>query len=186
MRRPAFIATATALLLASITFSAPSFAQSAEPAEETHWYGWQTLLADGASFTLLFSSLASDSGQALPALGLGAFLLGGPVIHLAHDRGGVAAGSLALRVGLPVAGGFIGLKASECKRVNDYSCDDPGEGLAVVVGTFLGASVGALVASGIDAAALAQKTTPRRAGVQLTPELTPVSGGLRAGLRGTF
>ena len=72
----------------------------------SHWYGWQTLVTDGAGVSLFVASAAASAHSQRAATGLvyggaATLVLGGPVVHAAHGRWGAAAGSLALRVGLP-------------------------------------------------------------------------------------
>src|SRR5512135_2030900 len=55
------------------------------------WYGWQTLLTDGAAFFFAFGS-ASTGSTAVAAYGLG-----GPLVHLIHDRPEAALASVGLR-----------------------------------------------------------------------------------------
>jgi hypothetical protein len=49
-----------------------------------------------------------SGGGSLGVLGVGLYLFGPPLIHLSHDNPGRAAGSLALRVALPLAGLVVG------------------------------------------------------------------------------
>jgi hypothetical protein len=104
------------------------------------WYGWQPLIIDGLSIPLL---AAAGAGGVT-------YLVGGPVVHLAHGRPGAALGSAGLRVGLPLVGGLISLAA--------YCGDGGGElcGLAVLPG----AVVGALGAIAIDASLLSWEKEP--------------------------
>lgn len=128
-----------------------------EPPSRT-WYGWQTLVADGASLTAFAGAMAlyrpssgatQDLSAGLLVLGASGYVLGAPALHLAHDAPWRAAGSLGLRLGLPGAGLLAGLAlAPRCS--GSLRCLD--EGLeAGAVGTLLGV-VGAIV---VDAATLA-------------------------------
>jgi uncharacterized membrane protein YeaQ/YmgE (transglycosylase-associated protein family) len=78
-----------------------SSTESQETVSES--YAWQVMLADGASTALLFT----DFGDAM-GLGLGGYLLGGPLIHAAHGNVGTGLGSAGLRVSLPVVGFVAG------------------------------------------------------------------------------
>jgi hypothetical protein len=106
---------------------------------EKHWYGWQTLLVDAVSIA------------AMPAagVGFGGYLLGAPIVHATHDRWGIAAASLGLRVALPVAGAIAGLKFANCapQMANTEGGDWCGVGEAIV-----GVGLGMLTAIAIDAA----------------------------------
>ena len=71
------------------------------------WYGWQTLLVDAGSLTLF---LAEPTGSAGTVFGLIGLAVGAPIVHWAHDHGGEAGLSLALRVVsmvVVVLGGFV-------------------------------------------------------------------------------
>jgi hypothetical protein len=68
-------------------------------APTSRWYGWQTLIADGAALVTT------------PIAPLGGFVLyctGSPIVHLAHGNVKNAGASLGLRVGAPTLGGLIG------------------------------------------------------------------------------
>jgi hypothetical protein len=71
------------------------------------WYGWKTLFVDAISFTLMFAAEEGDAA-ALGVIGLGGYVLGGPLIHLGHGEPLNGLGSFGLRLGLPAAGGLIG------------------------------------------------------------------------------
>src|SRR4051794_39143549 len=91
--------TSAVILTTIATFSTQSFAwenrwareraAATEPSvpteQETAWYGWQVLLADGASFALMASAIAARSP--VPGLvGVGGYVLGGPLVHALHQR----------------------------------------------------------------------------------------------------
>jgi len=78
-----------------------------EAAPSRHWYGWQTLTVDGASFAslgtgaVLFS--AQGSRETLPPQillwsGLAGSTLGAPIVHFSHGKLGRGFGSLGLRL----------------------------------------------------------------------------------------
>lgn len=119
------------------------------PGHHTNWYGWELLLADGVSFigmpTLaLATSSNGETSASLLVLGAGGYFFAPGALHLSHGRAGAAAGSLALRIGLPVVGILGGTVATGgCTR---SLC-----GIALAIG----AVVGVVSAVGIDAAALA-------------------------------
>ncbi len=108
---------------------------AAEAAPLDRWYGWQTLLADTASFGAFLggSAIASAEeekpggdvawGQRLSVLGFVSYLAASPVIHGVHERSaGRVVGSVTLRVGLPL----LGLVAGAALE----SCEPTGPGLA--------------------------------------------------------
>lgn len=112
-------------------------------------YRWQIAIADAASIALVFS-------QSRPGATIGAFvyLLGGPVIHGANGEGGRTAASLALRLGMPLAGALAGAKLASSRSscsADDIDCDS-GE----LAGGLLGFGVGVLGAMILDSALIAR------------------------------
>lgn len=70
------------------------------PPAPSDWYGWQLLLADGGALGL---GAATGNGDiALGWIGTGA------VVHGAHHNYGRAVLSVGMRIGLPLAGVFLG------------------------------------------------------------------------------
>jgi hypothetical protein len=122
------------------------------------WYGWQTLMADGA--WLLVSVAAVGAGatggpsEALGWVSLGGYFLGGPIVHFGHGNVGKGLGSLALRSGLPILAGGIGAKAATADCGGGEWC---GVGGALIGG--LAGVVGAIV---LDAAVLGYERVPER------------------------
>lgn len=108
-------ATATPVAPASQPVSpnehAPLDAAAASPPEtttpiESRWYGWQVLVTGGVAGSVLATNLllwTHDSDAAIPGTGLwlAAYILGGPIVHVAHDRPLHALASLAFNVGIP-------------------------------------------------------------------------------------
>jgi hypothetical protein len=85
----------------------PGLDQEPPVATESHWYGWQTLLTDGGAIALpvLASTLGNEPATTVAlCAGAGAFVLGAPIVHLAHGREGAFALSLGLRLALPALG----------------------------------------------------------------------------------
>ncbi len=119
----------------------PEERESALP--RTHWYGWQTLLADGASVSLLCSPYTA-------IVGIAGFVVASPVIHGVHGRAGAAVGSAALRLVMPVGGALMGLEVAS-KLTSPNSPNALGD---VIMGGLAGAFLGVLGASAIDAALL--------------------------------
>ncbi|HSO40490.1 MAG TPA: hypothetical protein VLT33_48520 [Labilithrix sp.] len=173
--------------VASPEVAAPSVVRT-----HTHWYGWQTLLVDGASLLVLPAvAMTSDSaGGGLLLVAGGGYLLGGPIVHLAHGEVARAFASLGLRAGLPLVGGFVGVAAAK------ENCRGELCGLG---GAFVGAALGMVAATIIDPAALAyekvedessarsDRPAPVRSRVALSPLAGPrKEGGFDVGLGGTF
>jgi hypothetical protein len=93
-------------------------APSARPAADLRplkmkeeWYGYQTLIVDGASSAMIFGPLLLGKGDpegSVMLAGALTYIGGGPVVHWLHGNVGPGFGSFALRVGLPVSGAFWG------------------------------------------------------------------------------
>src|SRR5580765_8446752 len=70
-------------------------------------YGKQTLVADLGALTIVSSATIWENR--LPVeLGLGAFMIGGPIVHLVHGKPVRAVASLGVRVAGPVIGLLAG------------------------------------------------------------------------------
>ncbi len=111
---------------------------------KSRWYGWQTLLVDAAAAG--FASTGSD-------VSVGIYALGGPAVHWAHGNTWRGIGSLALRLGAPIA--LAAAFAYGCE-VSGNSNGDMG-----CLGAGLGGLVlGAAGAIAVDSAALARDTVP--------------------------
>lgn len=119
------------------------------------WYGWGTLLTDGAALVLTVASFNAGNGpgaDALATAAVGSYLFGGPLVHLSHSRPGAAAGSLALRGGLPFLMGGLGVALEDCS----------GGDFCGVAGALLGGALGIVSAVVIDAAALGYEAVPEK------------------------
>jgi hypothetical protein len=162
-----------------------------ESAGATEWYGWQTLLADGAALSLvvggasLQSNKTAQTGGGLLAVG-GAltYVLGGPIIHVVNERALTGLASLGLRVGVPVGGTLLGAigGSAVCR-------DSSGNWICALVGGVIGFSVGILGAVIVDASVLARKPVApakEQQSVRWIPDLSLSPTGGSAGVRGTF
>ncbi len=159
------------------------------PRMVSHWYGWQTLLVDGAAI-----AVASASGQsaAFGYTGVGLYAFGGPLIHVIHDRAGIGAADLGVRIGGPFVLGLIGMGV-ELAATKPNSCggDLCFRGLA---GFAVGFFIGYVTAVVLDAAVFAREKIPadevassrRRPLVQLVPMLSLTPTGASAGIGGTM
>lgn len=87
------------------TTRAPELATSGAPATETasaepHWYGWQTLVADGAGVTMALGlgipALTAEQTGLLFVAPVGV-ALGPPIVHWAHGQLGAGFLSLGMR-----------------------------------------------------------------------------------------
>ena len=175
---------AVALVLISTTMAAhaqpgshpgppPAYVQPAPAApQETRigYYGWQVLLCDVSSVIALF-------GERTTALGMGGYLLAGPLVHASHGNTGRAWASAGLRLGLPVLGGVIG-------GASEGSSDPLGVAYGMVVGGMVGA-VGAMI---IDSAALGWDQRPVQSARPLVavPQVSVDEHGVSLGVLGRF
>jgi hypothetical protein len=149
---------------------------------ETVWYGYQNLGADGAALVLALGAGAmQENGEVLAWAAFGTYALGSPVIHYLNGGGpGRSLGSVAMRLGLPVAGGFIGMAA--------VSCDHEGEdcGWDELGGLLIGGTIGVGAAVFIDDFVLAQKER-HVVRPMWAPTVAPsAGGGMTFGIAGTF
>lgn len=148
--------------------------EEAEPERES--YGWQIAIADAAGAMLLFGH-----NQSSASAGVLVYALGGPIIHVAHEQGGRAVASLALRLGLPVASAWAwnAYAQSGCSPKDD-DCDTTG---AVAVGLILG-FVTAMV---IDATALSHPVKVKKpARLTWVPQVAATRQQVGLGVLGQF
>ena len=110
------------LILASAPAHAqPAFMPDAPPAPapatrvRTERYGFTLAAVDAAGFVAM---LATEE----PVYFMGSYTLAGPIMHLLHGNYGTAAGSLALRTGLPMAGFMVGYALSDCGYADGPFC----------------------------------------------------------------
>lgn len=155
-----------------------------EPTTQRRWYGWQTLTTDASAIAVaaLAATLDGNATAQPPAIGiaLGTYLLGGPLVHAFHGQGGKAGGSFAVRLLAPVTLGGLAWAASQCNPIADGDMCS----LGTVVATIGGAALGAVVASVVDAAAIAHEDVPKR--TSLVPVVQMSKDGGSVGLAGTF
>lgn len=155
--------------------------------EETEWYGWQTLIADGTSVLILPIVAGVTQSPTLGGIAVGGYFLAPPIIHGAHGRWAMFAASLGLRVVMPVVGGLLGAAAE----------GDCGGDLCIPVGAAIGVAVGVLGAIALDASLLSYETVdadPRYRGrsrkpgdLAWSPTIAPrKEGGFTLGLGATF
>lgn len=157
---------------------------------ESRWYGWQTLLVDGAAIALAVASPNT------PAAGYGAFgvyALGGPLVHVMHGRAGIGAADLGVRVGGPFVLGLAGM-GLELATTDPSSCS--GFCFRGLAGFAIGAFIGYVSAIVIDAAVFAREQVRAddveasraraRHAVTLVPTLSLTPAGATAGFGGTM
>jgi hypothetical protein len=151
--------------------------------DETVWYGFQNLATDGAAIALGIGAVSlEDQGETLGWTAVATYALGSPIVHLANGEAGRAVGSLALRLGLPVVLGGIGMAtASPCPEDSESLCFN---GLGELV---VGAGIGTIAAVLIDDLFLARKTERVHRDTMWTPTVAPsAQGGMSFGVAGTF
>lgn len=102
------------------------------------WYGWQTLVSDGAA-TLCFITAGTlgsadheRASQALAWLGLLGYEFAPGIVHFAHGHPGRGFASMGVRFGMPLAGAFVG--ASAASGCNGYECEAGGAALGLLAG----------------------------------------------------
>ena len=137
---------------------------------ERYWYGWQSLLVDGASLALFIpGALTKQDPVWLSALLV--FSLGGPIVHWAHGNIGRGFGSLGIRVITAPLLMLFGVHMGD------------GHILSTLIASALYA-----VPAAIDAALLAYdaptSTTPGR--LVWAPTLDLRAGGATVGVAGSF
>src|SRR6478736_191861 len=167
----------------SVALSVPP-AVTQEPATETHWYGWQTLLVDGAALGVTIGGFwlrpAHQDWSVVTLAGIGAWAVGAPIVHWSHGRAGVGFASLGFRIALPALG--LLLMSTPC------SSSECSEGI-------LAASLGLAIIPApivLDAAWLARErqasgvTQSAHGGLQLAPLVTAFGGRRMLGVSGRF
>jgi hypothetical protein len=135
---------------------------------ERRWYGWQIMLTDGAA---LVSVSAAAHGSGWGDLALALYLVGGPVVHFAHENVAKGGASLALRVVAPLGGALLGGLAGAVLGGTDNSCGNYFCPSGAEIGVGAGIVLGVLAASIIDVAALAYDTDPESRTHSVTPRL---------------
>lgn len=156
----------------------------APPAREVS-YALHTLIFDGAAVALIAAGLSEgNNGLYAFLLGVGSYAYGPPIVHLGHGRGFAALGSLGLRFALPMAGAMIGSRVGPADDEHDCSptgdCEDRS-----LVGMAVGAIIGGVAASVIDARYLARERVVARA-QHWAPTAAATPNGFSVGLGGSF
>jgi hypothetical protein len=201
-----------ASLLTAVVLAAPSRARADEAespwfdtekeqpprSSKRDWYGWETLLTDSLATGVV--GMGISTGRAPYAgtfafAGLGTFALGGPIVHAAHGRWGIAAADVGLRVGSVALGAVVGGMLGKAAQGNscggaagvDDICVPSDSGL--IEGVFFGGMVGVVVASAIDSAVLAREpraSPPDEARLTWSPMVGPIKDGVTVGVSARF
>jgi hypothetical protein len=145
------------------------------------WYGWQTLTADGISTLVFFAAFGQNSdgsdrvNETLAYAGLLGYELAPGIVHFAHRNAGRAFASFGIRLGMPLAGAFLGGAAISGCSGDD--CQATGIGLGFLLG------MGGAIA--LDAALLAYESPePRRQAARVMPVVSLARGHAWLGLAG--
>jgi len=167
------------------------------PPPKAEWYGWQTLLVDGVSLATIPLELApSTSFTRTPSASylfigsLTTYAFGAPLVHVAHGHWGRGALDLGLRVGAVAAGSLAGAALGRPGTPSSCTGDLAGCFASSSNGLAVGATIGAVVASLVDASLLARDTQPEETASarRLTwgPSAAMTRGGGTAGVVGSF
>jgi hypothetical protein len=166
---------------------------SATTGASPEWYGWQPLLVDGLALGTLPLELGSSSFARTPSAtylfvgSVSTYALGAPIVHAAHHHYRRAALDLLLRAGAVSVGGLIGGAAG-----GSPSCD--GTRVDCLTGSpngvMVGAVIGAVAASTIDASFLSWEAKPQEGrpvpSWTLAPTAAVTPGGGSIGVSGAF
>jgi hypothetical protein len=146
------------------------------PKLEREWYGWQTLIADGAAVSIYFGGVLADA-SGLRTAGFLAYLFAAPIVHFTHANIGKGFGSFGMRIGLLLGGAGIGaltgviVGSPSPTRGSGQASDFPDVN-PVLAGAILGTAAGVAGAIAIDAFSLAyEKVTakPAPTAIRATP-----------------
>jgi hypothetical protein len=155
------------------------FASGQTPQPQPKWYGWQVWAADAASLALTAACVSKTDGDCLWTLP--GYLLAGPIIHGVHNHPGRVLGSVALRVGAPLVGAYLGLQSVDCSHTDNNACG---------LGGFLGGlAVGAVAAVMIDGVLAVDDSTPSPRPTparSVTPTVSVAGGNTVFGVVGRF
>jgi hypothetical protein len=150
---------------------------TAKPEQPRRWYGWQTLLVDGASLAVLTAAGLSLneshdywSSNAAVYPGLAGYTLGPPIVHAARDHWGKAGASFGVRA---ASLGLLTLGVVECLsasgRSDTWSGDrDSSDDGGCTSNPIFWFGVGAIPAAiALDAALIAREYVPSSAASSL-------------------
>lgn len=142
-------------IAAPAPITATASTEPTKPAEVTVWYGWETLALDVTSGLMAVGTLgATDAADIVGLLGIGTYVLGTPIIHLARGHYWRSAGSLAMRLAIPTLGFFIGA------TIGEHSPGVSNDASLPLADGVIGAGLAMLVPVPIDAFVLGYDTAP--------------------------
>ncbi len=153
------------------------------------WYGWETLIVDGAGLATLAVSARTDS-NAVSTVGLGIYLFGPPIVHGVKGHVGTAFGDFGIRLTAPIVTGIVGYAID---NATSSPCS-PGAWLCFrgLGGAALGGLIGYAAAVALDAAWLAREDVPARRDAsseplfRWSPTVGVVHRGASVGVGGSF
>lgn len=199
-----------AALLGSLAL--PATARAAEPtapAEESspaatptpasvRWYGWQPLVVDlGSIATKVGGGFVRGAGTApIEIVGGAGYVLGAPLIHLAHGQADKAGVSIALRTLVPGVGALVGVLLASIAFPNG-TVSQSGDSVSAVdksvyqaLGGFIGFGAGAVAGIVVDDVVVAKEKAappaPPDSHPTIEPRVVGVRGGATFGIGGTF
>ncbi len=153
-----------------------------QPAPAQTWYGWQTLLADGAGIAGFAGCVNLLDNSDAEGICVVPFLLAAPAVHIAHGNPGRAGISFLLNGGLPIAGALIGAAAADCGN-GDFLCGLGEAAVGLLIGVGVAATIDAAIS--FDSEAAPPRAVARRAPT-LLPTVSLTSGSAGLGLAGRF
>jgi hypothetical protein len=173
-------------VLPSPAVAAPQQVTAKDNGTRSNWYGWQTIAVGGSSLGLMGLGRTQDS-IVLGGVGTAGYLIGSPIVHLAHRQYWKSGASLGLNVVLPIA--FASLIPGGCDERHDdghKTCDFNMRALITP-----GLLVGSALAVGIDAAVLGhervqREAPPRSRKVEVLPVAAAGPNGAFVGVNGRF
>jgi hypothetical protein len=194
---PVMVKTVCATLVAALLLStAVAHADDAVPPvavpTPANGYRGQVIAADALAYGQIVTSMITEGPNGADTVlsdiartgGIGTFLLGAPIVHVAHGNYGRAGASLGIRVLLPLVGASVGASLATCKP-DDWFCG--------INEATTGMFVGALAASVVDVAFMSGATNeptterPRPAtGLTLAPQVVATPNLAMLGLGGRF
>lgn len=186
---PALLAPPASAPLAPAMAPPPAFAAPGmvPPASTTFYvepplesYRWQVVSADVVGLVIALAHQESS----LQLAGL-TYLLGAPLVHSLHGEVGRAGTSLALRVGLPLAGALAGLALTQrsSRRCTDDDFDCGGDEVQLVAAG-LGIGLGVAAAMFIDTAVISRPK--RNYAATWAPQLAVTPQHVSLGVLGRF
>ncbi len=173
------------------------------PLGPRHWYGWETLVLDAASTTMVVIGTAMSNSNAeagLVFVGATSYVFSPMFLHIAHGRWRIGLADFGLRLGAVVTLGTIGALIGSTQEPGPSSvscatgfCNSPQPAVDPgLLGLGIGAAIGVATASIIDATLFARdKPAPIKedgsyGALTWSPTFSPVAHGATAGVVARF